>query len=752
MKLHFGTHGIVAGALIAGLVGWGLAPGSAQEPLLPPPDGAFPQNQEQEEEFEALTSGPVHEAFAEHYSIDPTPGLVVQKEPPEPIDEVPPDAMPEGENVVWIPGYWGWDPVQQDFVWVSGLWRNVPPNQRWVPGYWMSVEGGFQWISGFWTNAGAEDLGYLPYPPESLEQGPNIAPPSGDYFWVPGLWIWQGGDYAWRPGYWAPAHEQWVWMPARYVWTPYGCIHSDGYWDYALFQDRGLLFAPVYFPRPIYRTPGFRYVPQVVIRTDSLLISLFVSPRYNHYYFGNYYAGNFGDFPLVPWHSYASRRSYYDPLLTYHQWSYARRNIDFVGRLQSWNRFFVDHEDRRPSRTFRQQRQLVSRLGPDADGSQRRAIELAQPLAQLAAADDVRGRRLQRVSQPERDQFVATARQIRELQNRRGEVERTARAATAEPERRGAAAAAEKRLKLPEVVRRVTARPVAPEADGRRVERRPPETPRQVAPQPATRGERPETVRPDRERPRAARPEEREAPPQFPRFQARPAERPERPREARPTTPRVERRPEQPAPREAAPRPEARPQRPEARPARPEAKPQRPKAQPAARPEARAPRPEARPERREARPEPVRREALRPVTRPRVEGPRPSPAAPAARPESRPTPRPEVRREERPTPRPEARREARPTPRPETRREEARPTPRPETPRPEARREARPTEPRSRPPREARPAEKPERRSSSPAEATRSEKKPEPRARDDNDDNEEERERERNRGREKSKP
>ena len=78
-----------------------------------------------------------------------------------PIEEVPPDMKPEGENSVWIPGYWSWDDERQDFIWVSGVWRVPPPGYQWMPGYWQDVPGqGFQWVSGYWmpSAAGRNDL------------------------------------------------------------------------------------------------------------------------------------------------------------------------------------------------------------------------------------------------------------------------------------------------------------------------------------------------------------------------------------------------------------------------------------------------------------------------------------------------------------------------------------------------------------------------------------------------------------------
>jgi len=43
------------------------------------------------EEGSALLRGPVHEAFAEQFSSNASPSIVIEKEPPQPIDEVPPD-------------------------------------------------------------------------------------------------------------------------------------------------------------------------------------------------------------------------------------------------------------------------------------------------------------------------------------------------------------------------------------------------------------------------------------------------------------------------------------------------------------------------------------------------------------------------------------------------------------------------------------------------------------------------------------
>jgi hypothetical protein len=117
---------------------------------------------------EVLTRGPVHEAFAETITFDPEPGVVVRKAPPAAIEELPPQQRPAGGNLAWIPGYWAWDDERTDFLWISGIWRALPPGRQWVPGYWAQSRQGFQWTSGYWADAAAIEIDYLPEPPATL--------------------------------------------------------------------------------------------------------------------------------------------------------------------------------------------------------------------------------------------------------------------------------------------------------------------------------------------------------------------------------------------------------------------------------------------------------------------------------------------------------------------------------------------------------------------------------------------------------
>ena len=87
--------------------------GTVQAQDAPP---AAPGSDGNDEDIEALARGPVHEAFASQVNNDPEPGMIVEKAPPEVVDEVPPDYKPDGDNVVWIPGYWGFDDEREDYV------------------------------------------------------------------------------------------------------------------------------------------------------------------------------------------------------------------------------------------------------------------------------------------------------------------------------------------------------------------------------------------------------------------------------------------------------------------------------------------------------------------------------------------------------------------------------------------------------------------------------------------------------------
>jgi hypothetical protein len=356
------SRAIVA-ILTIGLGLFGAGVGSAQQfEVQPQPDA--PPNDPRGMDVQAR--GPLHEAFAQPALTGSVDVLVVPKQPPDPIDEVPPEVKPEGEDVGWIPGYWAWDDERKDFLWVSGVWRSSPPGNQWVSGYWVQAEGGYRWVPGFWQPVQSQEVTYSPQPPESLEEGPTSPQPADNQFWIPGCWVWNQ-RYVWRPGYWSVAQPGWLWVPARYSWCPRGWVFTDGYWDYPLAR-RGLLFAPVWFSQPIWRQPHFRYRPHTLVDVGLLTMHLFARPRYDHYYFGDYYAPSYAGLGIYPWYGVREHRHYrYDPLFAYYRCVYQRTNPRWEDNLRGWHRYYEQHADHRPPHTFADLRRVEQQAPNRAD-------------------------------------------------------------------------------------------------------------------------------------------------------------------------------------------------------------------------------------------------------------------------------------------------------------------------------------------------------------------------------------------------
>ncbi|MDR3457688.1 MAG: hypothetical protein P4N60_09595 [Verrucomicrobiae bacterium] len=325
-----------------------------------------------------LTRGPVHEAFAGVVTFNPEPGIVVAKAPPEAIEELPPTERPEGDNVTWIPGYWAWDDERNDYLWVSGTWRALPPGRAWMAGYWGKTSQGYQWTSGYWADATAKETTYLPAPPATVEAGPNIEAPSVDYDWAPGGWIWYQDRYAWSPGYWELGRADWDWCPGHYVWTPRGFIYVEGFWDYPV-ERRGVLFAPVYFESGFRGRHGYRYSPTIVIGFGVFSDDLFLRPRYNHYYFGDYYDPGYVQGGFYASFSFQSGRHGYDPIFSHQRWEH-RSDREWEHHVEASFQDRRDHADTRPPRTWAAERSRDS--GPAA--SRQNHAPMAMPLDQLA--------------------------------------------------------------------------------------------------------------------------------------------------------------------------------------------------------------------------------------------------------------------------------------------------------------------------------------------------------------------------------
>jgi hypothetical protein len=401
----------ILGVIVAGLVA-----------LLYQSDGpALAQTPDPNDEsgVEVLTRGPVHEAFAEPATYNPTRGVVVAGEAPVSIEEIPPEDKPEGDNVQWIAGYWSWDTDRGDFIWVSGIWRDPPPNRSWVPGYWTPVAGGWTWTPGFWTTTESDEVEYLPRPPQSLEVGPSSPPPVADRLWAPGCWFWIGSRYAWRPGYWVPAHADWVWSPAHYVWTPRGYIYVDGYWDRAL-ERRGVLFAPLYVPRLVYVRPHYVHSPSIVIQVGFLTTALFCTTHSHHYYFGDYYGPEYSRRGFRPWFRVDPRHRHYDPIYAHQRWEHGRRDRNWERRVREDYDFRRQHVDARPARTYSAQASVVAR----APEPRRKSLLIAAPLSEVSSRREA-PIRFEKIDSARRESIGAKGKELAKFRDERVKWEST---------------------------------------------------------------------------------------------------------------------------------------------------------------------------------------------------------------------------------------------------------------------------------------------------------------------------------------
>jgi hypothetical protein len=362
------------------------------------------------EPVEVLGRGPVHEAFARPLPADDKPGPVAPKPPPEPPQEQPPAQKPEGDNVQWVPGYWQWDDVNSKFIWVTGVWREPPPKRKWIPGAYRQSESGYQWSAGYWAPESQEGLNYLPQPPATVDEGPNVAAPDDTATWVPGCWIWRDTRYVWRPGYWLSCRPGWVWQPAHYVCSPAGYLFVAGYWDYPL-ETRGVLFAPVCFSV----CPAV-WTPSVCVGIGSLPGALFVRTGCCSYFYGDYFGASFVACGFTPWLSVSiGRGGCCDPLWGYYRGYYASvNNVTYINNLRTV------YANRAAGRAPRPAHSLHQQGGLKGGGHDAQSVAMLHSLSESAP----QGRRLVDVNREDRDRQLHHASQLRQAATHRARSER----------------------------------------------------------------------------------------------------------------------------------------------------------------------------------------------------------------------------------------------------------------------------------------------------------------------------------------
>jgi hypothetical protein len=289
-------------------VSWGTAAARDE----PPPIGGQPPT---EAGVNIEARGQIHEAFAQPWDPVVNPTAIIHKQPPDPIAEEPPDQRPSGKNVQWIPGYWQWDDDRKDFIWVSGIWRDYPEGRHWVVGHWTAVADGWYRVLGHWASDQEPDFQYVQKPPEPRQEVQPTAPDVNS-IWIPGSWFFAENGWRWRAGYYTEARVGYVWQPACYCWSPNGYIFCSGYWDYDPLY-RGLVFAPVWFERPLWLRAGWRFRPFFALDIGGIWGSLFVRPGWG-YYFGDWYGRAYVGLGFRPWYSFGA--GHYDPMFAYEHW------------------------------------------------------------------------------------------------------------------------------------------------------------------------------------------------------------------------------------------------------------------------------------------------------------------------------------------------------------------------------------------------------------------------------------------------
>ena len=158
---------------------------------------------------------------------------------------------------------------------------------------------------------------------------------------------------------------------------------------------------------------------------------LFLRPRYQHYYFGDYYAANYQTAGFYPSYSYNSGRYGYDPIYAHQRWQH-RQDRQWEHRVAADFQNRRDHEDARPPRTWAAQRAL----GASEARSRERSPVVAAPLAQFTKSQDS-PLRFQPVDQSERQKLGQHGQEVQRFREERQKLETRAAAPSAEQPAQG---------------------------------------------------------------------------------------------------------------------------------------------------------------------------------------------------------------------------------------------------------------------------------------------------------------------------
>ncbi len=368
--------------------------GNSFDELLPAPisDHTIFPTLKTDQGYELLLAGPVHEAllFNTQMLHDDLEPIVVSTAPPTKVKEQSPKAgessavirVPRfvGNNVQWIDGYWAWIKESQKFVWVSGLYRDIPPGREWVSGGWSESDAGYRWTSGYWAEADISVAVSPVAPPPSRQSAPQSTPPDKDSFWIAGQWLIERPDniaadpkipsqagYQWQSGFWSKRSKEWIWQPSRYINTPVGYVYVSGYWDYEPHY-RGQPFAPVIFDAQETSDDEIAFQPLYPLsRPAAVLLHLFTKSDTTDVFYGDFYDRTYEDLGYRPWYttreSNAAEEGGLEPVLSFYRWKYRGQGVDFTGSMERFANHFRSAPSIRPATQLKVNPQLAHRDG-----------------------------------------------------------------------------------------------------------------------------------------------------------------------------------------------------------------------------------------------------------------------------------------------------------------------------------------------------------------------------------------------------
>ena len=163
-----------------------------------------------------------------------------------------------------------------------------------------------------------------------------------------------------------------------------------------------MLFAPVYFDRPLWNTPGWAYRPQYMVNPLSLIASLLLNNGANHYFYGDYYGNTYANAGFSPWYNYGASR--YDPIYSYERWS-NRSNAQWLPGLRA------TFDGRQSGTLALPPRTLADQIRLNAQGTVKSPATLVA-LAQVNNQVKIPGLKLERVTAQQRTEMTIKAREM----------------------------------------------------------------------------------------------------------------------------------------------------------------------------------------------------------------------------------------------------------------------------------------------------------------------------------------------------